>query len=134
MFARKGRRGSDFGIWAGRSYKAGESILRGHVDTRRPGLRGQDVLQLCQAGSRKCLRLQDHRYQWEWNSSRHRIPALHQAPAGRAARRIRRIDAPNLYINGKLANLPVFQRVMSAKDGYRGYSNMPGQADYFTTP
>lgn len=34
-----------------------------------------------------------------------------------------RIDPPNLFIDGKLASLPVFQRVMSCENGYAGYSN-----------
>ncbi len=34
-----------------------------------------------------------------------------------------RIAPPKLYINGEIPDLPVFQRVMSCADGYRGYSN-----------
>jgi signal peptidase I len=51
-----------------------------------------------------------------------------------------RIDSPNLYLNGQLAPEKPFQRVMSAQDGYRGYSNYPGfmflstPADTFTVP
>ena len=33
-----------------------------------------------------------------------------------------RIDSPRLYVNGKLAEGRPFERVMSAKDGYEGYS------------
>jgi signal peptidase I len=36
-----------------------------------------------------------------------------------------RIDPPRLFINGKIAEEPAFQRVMSCRDGYRGYSNGP---------
>lgn len=34
------------------------------------------------------------------------------------------IKPPNLYLNGKLATEPPFQRVMAAKDGFKGYSNV----------
>jgi signal peptidase I len=36
-----------------------------------------------------------------------------------------RIDPPKLFINGTLATEAAFLRVMSAQDGYRGYSNGP---------
>ena len=42
-----------------------------------------------------------------------------------------RIDPPLLYVNGKLAEGFGFSRVMSAKDGYRGYA--PGR-DYLSDP
>ena len=34
-----------------------------------------------------------------------------------------RIVPPSLYVDGKVPELPVFQRVMSCEDGYAGYSN-----------
>ena len=37
-----------------------------------------------------------------------------------------RIDAPNLTINGKEPTEPSILRVISEKDGYRGYANIPG--------
>jgi signal peptidase I len=36
-----------------------------------------------------------------------------------------RIASPHLYINGKLAEEEPFKRVMSSKDGYRGYAQGP---------
>jgi hypothetical protein len=44
-----------------------------------------------------------------------------------------RIDAPYLFVNGKIAPEWVFQRVMSGLNGYRGYSNMY-QFPYLSTP
>ena len=44
-----------------------------------------------------------------------------------------RIAAPELFINGGRASQGVFQRVMSQRDGYRGYSNMH-QFPYLSTP
>ncbi len=37
-----------------------------------------------------------------------------------------RIDPPDLFINGRIPELPVFQRVMSCRNGYAGYSNPQG--------
>jgi signal peptidase I len=34
-----------------------------------------------------------------------------------------RIDPPNLYVDGAIAQNPLFLRVMSGRDGYAGYSN-----------
>jgi signal peptidase I len=46
-----------------------------------------------------------------------------------------RIDPPRLYINGKLATEPGFTRVMRAQDGYRGYSGkLSYDFQYLTTP
>ncbi len=51
-----------------------------------------------------------------------------------------RIDQPNLYLNGALATEPGFVRVMSVKNGYRGYTNMlqfphlQTATDVFTVP
>ena len=45
-----------------------------------------------------------------------------------------RIDSPNLFINEVLAASPQFRRVMSCRDGYRGYSNPAYPAQYLTTP
>jgi len=44
-----------------------------------------------------------------------------------------RISPPDLLIDGSVATEPPFRRVMSCKDGYRGYSN-PSSAQYLTTP
>lgn len=34
-----------------------------------------------------------------------------------------RINPPDLYVDGRITDLPVFRRVMSCRDGYAGYSN-----------
>jgi len=44
-----------------------------------------------------------------------------------------RISPPQLFINGALPSEWVFQRVIAAKDGYRGYCNF-FQATYLTSP
>lgn len=46
-----------------------------------------------------------------------------------------RLDAPNLWHNGKLAQEDAFKRVMSQEDGYPGYTTPRGQnANYLLTP
>jgi signal peptidase I len=42
-----------------------------------------------------------------------------------------RIDPPRLLIDGTVAQAPPFLRVMSCKDGYRGYSNRTDEGDPF---
>ena len=42
-----------------------------------------------------------------------------------------RIDPPNLYVNGQIPESPVFQRVMSCRDGYNGYSNSSASGVFF---
>ncbi|MGA7394991.1 MAG: signal peptidase I [Terrimicrobiaceae bacterium] len=44
-----------------------------------------------------------------------------------------RINAPYLFVNGREASEWVFERVMSGRNGYRGYSNMQ-QFPYLSTP
>ena len=44
-----------------------------------------------------------------------------------------RINAPQLFVNGALAQGPGFARVMSATDGYRGYGNIR-YAKYLLNP
>lgn len=45
-----------------------------------------------------------------------------------------RIDPPTLFINGKPAQGRMFERIMSEKDGYRGYSNGNRMFNFLTTP
>jgi signal peptidase I len=133
VFAPKDVVARDFGIWAGRSFKAGEPILRGHVDT------GDQVF-VDKMSYNFAKPARGNVFVFKTTGikaipmppgieSQHYIKRLAGEPLDEL-----RIDAPNLYINGKLADLPVFQRVMSAKNGYNGYTNMPGQAEFLTTP
>lgn len=45
-----------------------------------------------------------------------------------------RVEPPNLFVNGKLAEGGGFVRVMAAKDGYRGYALGPNSQGNFTLP
>lgn len=47
---------------------------------------------------------------------------------------ILRIDPPTLFINGEPAQGRMFNRIMSEKDGYRGYSNGNRMFNFLTTP
>ncbi len=44
-----------------------------------------------------------------------------------------RIEQPHLFVNGALANAPGFARVMTAQNGYHGYSN-DARFSFLTTP
>lgn len=113
-------------------YQAGEPIIRGYVDSgdhvfvdkvtynfRRPAL--GDVFVFKTIGIRKIQqRLPDG------VDSQHYIKRLAGMPGDEL-----RIDPPNLLIDGKLPEVPSLQRVMSGKDGYKGYTNRPAGGDPF---
>ncbi|HEY5811699.1 MAG TPA: signal peptidase I, partial [Terrimicrobiaceae bacterium] len=114
----------DFGVQPQRTYRQGETIARGYVQTgdqvfvdkmsynfRNPH-RG-DVFVFKTNGIRRIEVSLPPGIE-----SQHYIKRLAGVPGDTL-----RIDAPDLYINGSKASEWVFQRVMSAKNGYRGYSN-----------
>ena len=124
----------DFGIHAGRVYEAGESIVHGYVQAgdqvfvdrmsyqfRNPAR--SDVFVFTTSGIRRIEMNLDPSLGSEFY-----IKRLAGLPSDSL-----RIDAPELFLNGSLATQSPFLRVMSCKDGYRGYSN-PGTAQYLTTP
>lgn len=112
-----------FGIRAGRTFKAGEPIIRGYVDTGdqvfvdkmsynfMPPTRG-DVFVFKTIGISGIPIPPGV-------DSQHYIKRLAGVPGDTL-----RIKQPNLYIDGQIARAWVFQRVMSLKDGYQGYGNM----------
>jgi signal peptidase I len=124
-----------FGVSEGRSYRKGEPIAQGYIDTGdqvfvdklaynfvKPT--GGDVFVFKTTGIGR-IRMP------EGVDSQHYIKRLAGTPG-----QTLRIDSPKLFIDGKLADKPPFQRVMSCKDLYRGYSNpseMQG-ALYLTSP
>jgi signal peptidase I len=124
----------DFGVQPRRVYQKGETIARGYVQTGdqvfvdkmsyhfvKPG-RG-DVFVFKTNGIRRIeIGLPPG------VESQHYIKRLAGIPGDTL-----RIDAPFLFINGRMASEWVFQRVMSGKDGYRGYSNMH-QFPYLSAP
>ena len=124
----------DFAVQPRRTYRKGETIARGYVQTgdqvfvdkmsyhfMNPG-RG-DVFVFKTNGIRRIeIGLPPG------VESQHYIKRLAGIPGDTL-----RIDAPSLFINGAKASQWVFQRVMSGKDGYRGYSNMY-QFPYLSTP
>jgi signal peptidase I len=118
----------------GRSYRAGEVVARGHVDTGDqvfvdkvgyhflPPRRAQ-VFVFKTSGIQRIERRPDHDPRL---GSQHYIKRLAACPGDEL-----RIDPPDLYINGTRAAEPGFVRVMAARDGYRGYSNGSGGGGRF---
>ena len=113
-----------FRVLPGREYASGEVIARGHVDTgdqifvnkvvynfTKPKL--GDVFVFKTTGIREIEAGLDPNM-----GSQHYIKRLAGMPGATL-----RIDPPHLFIDGKTPTLSVFERVMSMKDGYQGYSN-----------
>ena len=124
----------DFGVQPRRTYRKGETIARGYIDTGdqvfvdkmsynfiHPG-RG-DVFVFKTYGIRRIEIGLPPGVQ-----SQHYIKRLAGLPGD-----VLRINAPYLFVNGREASEWVFERVMSGRNGYRGYSNMQ-QFPYLSTP
>ena len=126
LFAPRDTLYRDFGVRPGRIYRKGETIARGHIDT------GDQVFVdkmsynfvLPKRGNVFVFKTTGIRRIEEGLppgiQSQHYIKRLAGLPGD-----VLRIDAPDLYVDGQKAGAWVFQRVMSSRDGYRGYSNMP---------
>jgi signal peptidase I len=115
----------DFKIYPGRTLRAGEPIVRGHADSGdqlfvdkvsynfvRP--KDGDVFVFKTTGIRRIVVPPGM-------GSQYYIKRL----AGLGGQTLR-IDPPNLVIDGKVPELPVFRRVMACRDGYNGYANTSG--------
>jgi len=120
----------DFRIYPGMSLRAGQPIVRGHADSGdqlfvdkvsynfvRP--KDGDVFVFKTTGIRRIVVPPGM-------GSQYYIKRL----AGLGGQTLR-IDPPNLYVDGEIPALPVFQRVMSLRDGYNGYSNTSGHGATF---
>ncbi len=122
----------DFNISPGRSVVAGQPIVRGYADTGdqlfvdkvsynfvrpKPG----DVFVFRTTGIRRIEAGLP-----PGMGSQYYIKRL----AGIGGQTLR-IEPPNLLISGQVAELPVFQRVMSCQDGYAGYSNRSSGGVFF---
>ena len=117
-----------FQLFVGQTFKAGESIIHGYVDAgdqvfvdkftynfRQP--HREDVFVFSTAGIRMTPRADaDPNIKSEFY-----IKRLAGEPGDTL-----RIAQPQLFINGALAQGKYFSRVMSLRDGYRGYSNTIG--------
>lgn len=144
LFASKAPLVKDFELRPGKIYADGEVMARGTVDTgdqvfvdkfsynfRRP--EAGDVFVFKTTGIPRIQATLPAGVE-----SQHYIKRLAGLP-GQALR----IDAPKLFVNGVVSENPLFQRVMSEKNGYRGYSNpstlqgalyLTAPGDSFTLP
>jgi len=113
-----------FRVVPGREYSAGEVIARGHMDTgdqvfvdkvsynfTKP--KAGDVFVFKTTGIREIESGLDPAM-----GSQHYIKRLAGMPG-----QTLRINPPTLTVDGKIPEQSVFQRVMSMKGGYQGYSN-----------
>ncbi|MFV0336997.1 MAG: signal peptidase I [Chthoniobacterales bacterium] len=115
---------NDFGLTPGRRFNKGDTMARGYIQTgdqvfvdklsyhfTRP--KPADVFVFKTIGIRRIQSTLPVGVE-----SQHYIKRLAGIPG-----QTLRIAPPDLYVNGKIAPEAAFQRVMSEKDGYRGYSN-----------
>ncbi|MBE2203016.1 MAG: signal peptidase I [Chthoniobacterales bacterium] len=121
-----------FHVVPGREYRAGEVIARGHMDTGdqvfvdkvsynfvKPA--AGDVFVFKTTGIMKIESGLDPAL-----GSQHYIKRLAGLPG-----QTLRIAPPRLYVDGQVPQQFVFERVMSGKNGYNGYSNGPeGRAGF----
>jgi signal peptidase I len=113
-----------FRVVPGREYAAGEVIARGHMDTGDQVFVDKVTYNFAKPrlGQVFVFKTTDiHEIEAGLDprmGSQHYIKRLAGTPGS-----ILRIAPPTLLIDGKIPTLPVFQRVMSLKDGYAGYSN-----------
>jgi signal peptidase I len=128
----------NFGMVEGRTYSAGDVMARGVIDTGdqvlvdklsyhfvRPKL--GEVFVFKTTGIRRIEATLPRGVQ-----SQHYIKRLAGMPGN-----LLRIDPPDLFIDGKIPDVPVLLRVMSEENGYRGYSNGSDggfQTDFLGTP
>lgn len=125
---------SYFGVREGRSYSAGEPIVRGFVTSG-------DQLFVDKFSYNFVFPKRDQVFVFKTIN----IPKIQATlPAGvdseHYIKRLvgisgdtLRIDSPFLFINARVATEPGLQRVMSCRDGYHGYSNM-SSFSYLSTP
>ncbi len=114
----------DFDVHPGRIYEPGEPIVRGYIQAgdqifcdrltyafRKP--RASDVFVFITTGIQRIEMTLP-----PGASSQYYVKRLAGLPG-----QTLRIDPPQLFIDGEKATQPPFKRVMSACEGYRGYSN-----------
>jgi len=114
-----------FGIRAGKRFKKGEPIVRGYVDTGDQVFVDKMSYNFLAPRRGDVFVFKTTGIQYIQKDlppgvdSQHYIKRLAGVPGDTL-----RIDEPKLYINGQIPQDSVFQRVMSLKNGYRGYANM----------
>ncbi len=127
-----------FNVRRGREYRKGDVIARGHMDTGDQVLVDKISYNFVKPkdGDVFVFKTTDiARIEETLNpamGSQHYIKRLAGSPG-----QTLRIAPPNLFVDGKIPTQYVFRRVMSLRDGYRGYSNGPaggGSFPYLGSP
>jgi signal peptidase I len=123
-----------FGVRPGVRLRAGETVARGYIDTGDQVFVDKMSFNFVNPGRGNVFVFKTNGIEAIQSGlppgvdSQHYIKRLAGLPGD-----VLRIAQPNLFINGAEPDEWVFRRVMSLKDGYRGYSNMPMFA-FLTTP
>ena len=125
----------DFGVKPGRLYEQGETIVHGYVQAGDQVFVDRMTYQFASPSSGDVF---------VFKTTGIRRIEMNLDPALGSQFYIKRlagvtgstlsIAAPDLYLDGSIAANTPFQRVMSCRDGYRGYSNPGFPAQYLTTP
>ena len=119
---------------SGTSYKAGEVIARGYIDTGDHVFVDKFTYNFRRPSRGEVFVFSTRDIPGMETPSQYYIKRLAGLPNDTL-----RVDAPRLFVNGRVATESGFVRVMSGtldqpKDGYQGYSNPAYQAIYLTTP
>jgi signal peptidase I len=121
-----------FNVLPGRKVQAGQTIARGYIDTGDQVFVDKMVYNFIPPASGDVFVFKTVGIDLIQRSlppgvdSQHYIKRLAGMPG-----QTLRIDPPQLFIDDKVAELPVFQRVMSMENGYRGYSNRTAKNQIF---
>src|SRR5437016_7605558 len=109
--------GADFRVSPGIRYRRGEVIARGAVDTGDQVFVDKFSYNFVKPHRGDVFVFRTKNIQDIGDQTQFYIKRLAGLPGDSL-----RIEPPKLYVNGALAQGYGFERVMSAKDGYRGYS------------
>ena len=124
---------NNFGVGPGRKYQAGDVIARGHIDTGDQVFVDKVSYNFGKPAAGNVFVFKTTgiaRIEEGLNpamGSQHYIKRLAGMP-----RQTLRIAPPTLFVDGKIPTQFGFQRVMSQKNGYRGYSNGGDRGGTFT--
>ncbi len=117
----------DFNVTAGRMYKRGEIIARGAVDTGDQVFVDKFSYNFIKPHRGDVFVFRTNNIPGIPGDAETGQPFYIKRLAGLPGDTLR-IEPPLLYVNGKVGEAFGFKRVMSARDGYRGYGGASGQS------